>query len=83
MLLNGMFVFCCFPMLFNGKLAFCHFSMLFNGNLTIEKLQGGTYGRTVRRTNGRKEIHPCVLQDIGPLEPLPKMGLVSFISSYS
>ena len=24
------------------------------------------------RTDGRKEIHPCVLQDIGPLGPLPK-----------
>ena len=22
--------------------------------------------------SGRKEIHPCVLQDIGPLGPLPK-----------
>ena len=29
---------------------------------------GGMYGRTY----GRKEIHPCVLQDIGPLGPLPK-----------
>ena len=28
-------------------------------------------GREVR-TDGRKEIHPCVLQDIGPLGPLPK-----------
>ena len=27
-------------------------------------MYGGTYGRL--------EIHPCVLQDIGPLEPLPK-----------
>ena len=24
------------------------------------------------RTYGRLEIHPCVLQDIGPLGPLPK-----------
>ena len=24
------------------------------------------------RTDGRMEIHPCVLQDIGPLGPLPK-----------
>merc|ERR1712105_209919 len=60
--------------------AFCHFPMLFNGNLSIEKLGGGmygrlygrTYGRTYRRTYGHKEIHPCVLQDIGPLGPLPK-----------
>ena len=25
--------------------------------------------------SGRKEIHPCVLQDIGPLGPLPKKVL--------
>ena len=25
-----------------------------------------------RRKDGRLEIHPCVLQDIGPLGPLPK-----------
>ena len=24
--------------------------------------------------SGRMEIHPCVLQDIGPLGPLPKKG---------
>ena len=38
-------------------------------------LRGGdvrTDGRTYVRTDGRKEIHPCVLQDIGPLGPLPK-----------
>ena len=28
--------------------------------------------RTEGRTDGRLEIHPCVLQDIGPLGPLPK-----------
>jgi len=28
-------------------------------------------GQTDVRTDGRKEIHPCVLQDIGPLGPLP------------
>ena len=37
---------------------------------------GGTYGWTDGRKDGRKdgrlEIHPCVLQDIGPLGPLPK-----------
>merc|ERR1712148_68399 len=40
----------------------------------LEKLRRGgrTYGRTDVRTDGRKEIHPCVLQDIGPLGPLPK-----------
>ena len=26
------------------------------------------------RTDGRMEIPPCVLQDIGPLGPLPKKG---------
>ena len=30
------------------------------------------------RTDGRKEIHPCVLQDIGPLGPLPKKVAISF-----
>ena len=29
-------------------------------------------GRTDGRTDGHKKIHPCVLQDIGPLGPLPK-----------
>ena len=32
----------------------------------------GEGGWTNRRTDGRMEIHPCVLQDIGPLGPLPK-----------
>ena len=50
-------------MLFNGKLVFCQFLMLFNGNLRLEKL-GGDYRHM--------EIHPCVLQDLGPLGPLPK-----------
>ena len=27
------------------------------------------------RMDGRLEIHPCVLQDIGPLGPLPKKGV--------
>ena len=31
-------------------------------------MEGWTDGRTDRRM----EIHPCVLQDIGPLGPLPK-----------
>ena len=42
--------------------------MLFNGNLRIEKVGGG---HTDRWMDGRKEIHPSVLQDIGPLGPLP------------
>ena len=32
-------------------------------------------GRTEGRKDGRLEIPPCVLQDIGPLGPLPKKGL--------
>ena len=31
-----------------------------------------TEGRTDRRTDGRFKISPCVLQEIGPLGPLPK-----------
>ena len=34
--------------------------------------KGGTYGRTDGRKDGHLEIHPCVLQDIGSLGPLPK-----------
>ena len=32
-------------------------------------------GRKDGRTDGRMEIPPCVLQDIGPLGPLPKKDL--------
>ena len=37
---------------------------------------GRTDRRTDRRTDGRTYVmvHPCVLQDIGPLGPLPKKG---------
>ena len=67
-------------MLFNGRFVFCQFPMLFNENLRLEKLWGGTDGRTDGwtdgctdgQTDGHLEIHPCVLQDIGPLRPLPK-----------
>ena len=31
-----------------------------------------TDGRTDGRMDGHLEIHPCVLQDIGPLGSLPK-----------
>ena len=34
--------------------------------------RGGMDGRTDGRTDGCLEIHPCVLQDLGPLGPLPK-----------
>ena len=33
---------------------------------------GGTDGRKDGRKDGCMEIPPCVLQDIGPLGPLPK-----------
>ena len=66
MLFNGKFAFCQFSMLFNGKFAFYQFPMLFNGNLKLEKLGGGMYHQTYVM------VHPCVLQDIGPLGPLPK-----------
>ena len=37
----------------------------------LRPLKGGD-GRKDGRTDGRLEITPCVLQDIGPLGPLPK-----------
>ena len=37
-------------------------------------MANGGGGRTDGRTDGRMEIPPCVLQDIGPLGPLPKKG---------
>ena len=60
-------LFCKFSMLFNGKFAFYQLSMLFNGNLRLEKLRGGDVWM-----DGHMEIHPCVLQEIGPLGPLTK-----------
>ena len=76
MLFNGKFAFYQFSMLFNGNFAFNQFTMLFNKNLRLEKLWGED-GRTDVRTYGRMEIHPCVLQDIGPLGPLPKKVMKS------
>ena len=37
---------------------------------------GRTDGQTDGQTDGRLEITPCVLQDIGPLGPLPKKDFV-------
>ena len=41
----------------------------------IRGLRGASGGRmdvqTDGRIDGRLEIHPCILQDIGPLGPLP------------
>ena len=52
----------------------------------LEKLQrGGTYGRTYGRTDGRTDgrtyviFSPCVLQDIGPLGPLPKKVIAKIL----
>ena len=39
---------------------------------------GGKDGRKDGRTDGRLEIPPCVLQDIGPLGPLPKKANQAF-----
>ena len=57
-------------MLFNGKLVFCNFPCYSMGIWGLRSF-GGTYGHTY----GRLEIHPCVLQDIGPLGPLPKKSV--------
>ena len=35
---------------------------------------GQPYGRTYGCMDGHLKIHPCVLQDISPLGPLPKKG---------
>ena len=35
-------------------------------------MDGRTDGWTDGRMDGHRTIHPCVLQDIGPLGPLPK-----------
>ena len=37
-------------------------------------LKGGMEEQKDGRTDGHLEIPRCVLQDIGPLEPLPKKG---------
>ena len=37
-------------------------------------MEGRTDGQMDRWINGCKEIHPCVLQDIGPLGPIHKKG---------
>ena len=42
--------------------------------LGLDGQWGGTDGKTEGRKDGRLEIPPCVLQDIGPLGPLPKKG---------
>ena len=39
---------------------------------TDGRMDGRTEGRKDGRKDGRLKIPPCVLQDIGPLGPLPK-----------
>ena len=52
------------------------------GGGTDGRTDGQTDGRTDRRKDGRLEIHPCVLQDIGPLGPLPKKHLKCSFSHF-
>ena len=50
--------------------------MIFNGTFALIRAKAapglGGGGLTDGRMDGHPEIHPCVLQDIGPLGPLPK-----------
>ena len=45
--------------------------MVYGGGMDGQT-DGRTEGRTEGRKDGRLKIPPCVLQDIGPLGPLPK-----------
>ena len=64
-----------FPCYSMGSLHFVIFPCYSMEIWELRRFRGGrTDGRTYVRTDGRKEIHPCVLQDIGPLGPLPKKG---------
>ena len=49
---------------------------------TDEEMDGRTDGRMDGRMDRRLEIHPCVLQDIGPLGPLPKKHLKHSFSHF-
>ena len=49
----------------------------------LEKLPRGGNVRTDGRTDGRLEITPCVLQDIGPLGPLPKKLVKRQINNFT
>ena len=77
-----------FPWYSMGSLHFVIFPCYSMEIWELRRFRGGTYGRTYVRTDGRKEIHPCVLQDIGPLGLLPKKGCFriaafSFSPSYT
>ena len=60
-----------------GGLHFANFPCYSMGIWGLKAFGGGD-GRTDRRMDwhmdGRMEIHPCVLQDFGPLGQLPKKG---------
>ena len=52
-----------------------HFDIFLYYSMGFENWEAlGGDVRTYVQMDGRKEIHPCVLQDIGPLGPLPKKG---------
>ena len=47
------------------------------------RTEGQKDGRKEGRTDGRLEIPPCVLQDIGPLWPLPKKHISELSCSFA
>ena len=61
-----------FPYYSMGNLHFANFPCYSMGIWGLIALGG--YGRT----DGHMEIHPCVLQDISPLGPLPKKSVRDF-----
>ena len=69
-----LFFFVNFPCYSMEILHFFNFPCYSMGTCDSEAVSGGgrTDGWMEGRTDGRLEIHPCVLQDIGPLGPLPK-----------
>ena len=77
MLFNGNLAILHFLSIFHViKWEFCISSIfhVIQWNLSLRSFsgEGRTDVWTYVRMNGRLEIHPCVLQDIGPLGPLPK-----------
>ena len=76
MLFNGKYAFFCFfvnfPCYSMGSLHFDNFPCYPMGIWGLESFGGG---QKDGRKDGHMEIHPCVLQDIGPLGPLPKKDL--------
>ena len=60
-------------MLFNGNI--CIFSVFVNIPCYSIGIVVSGWGGTDVRMEGRTEFAPCVLQDIGPLGPLPKKAV--------